>query len=72
MAMNKGSSLTDEEAKALHSNVFSVAVVFVAIAVVAHILMWMWRPWIPGTAGYKSSVSDAAGSIMTTLSTLIG
>jgi light-harvesting complex 1 beta chain len=72
MAMQKGSSLTDEEAKALHGNVVSVAIVFTAIAVVAHILMWMWRPWIPGVAGYKSSVSDAAGSILTTLTTLIG
>jgi light-harvesting complex 1 beta chain len=72
MAMNKGSGLTDEEAKALHGNVVSVAIVFTAIAVVAHILMWMWRPWIPGIAGYKSSVSDAVQSILPAFTTLIG
>jgi light-harvesting complex 1 beta chain len=72
MAMQKGSSLTDEEAKALHSNVISVAVVFTAIAVVAHILMWMWRPWIPGTVKGSAGVSDAGGSILTVISTLIG
>jgi len=24
----------------------------VVIAVIAHILAWMWRPWLPGPEGY--------------------
>jgi light-harvesting complex 1 beta chain len=27
---------------------------FLAIAIMAHILVWQWRPWIPGTPGYPS------------------
>jgi light-harvesting complex 1 beta chain len=29
-------------------------IAFVAIAVVAHLLVWFWRPWIPGPEGYAS------------------
>jgi light-harvesting complex 1 beta chain len=24
--------------------------------VVAHILAWMWRPWLPGPGGYKAAM----------------
>ena len=27
-------------------------IAFVVIAIVAHILVWAWRPWIPGPKGY--------------------
>ncbi|MCX7320192.1 MAG: light-harvesting protein [Hyphomicrobiales bacterium] len=30
----------------------------VAIAVVAHILAWMWRPWLPGPGGYKTAMDS--------------
>ena len=47
--------LTPEEAKAFH-NLFVVSMgVFVLIAVVAHVLVWMWRPWFPGTAPYEAA-----------------
>jgi light-harvesting complex 1 beta chain len=33
----------------------------VAIAIVAHILAWAWRPWLPGVHGYaQTSMLDAA------------
>jgi light-harvesting complex 1 beta chain len=44
---------------------------FVAIAVVAHLLVWFWRPWIPGPKGYASlmdGVSTAAHSVLTLIS----
>jgi light-harvesting complex 1 beta chain len=25
---------------------------FTIIAILAHILVWQWRPWIPGPKGY--------------------
>ena len=31
---------------------------FTAIAVVAHILAWMWRPWLPGPGGYKTALDS--------------
>jgi len=27
-------------------------ILFTAIAIVAHILVWMWRPWLPDVHGY--------------------
>jgi light-harvesting complex 1 beta chain len=29
-------------------------ILFTIIAIVAHVLVWMWRPWIPGPEGYAS------------------
>ncbi|MEM1371414.1 MAG: light-harvesting antenna LH1, beta subunit [Pseudomonadota bacterium] len=40
--------LTDEQAKELHNGFVQVAVAFTGIAVVAHVFVWLWRPWIPG------------------------
>jgi len=51
MADPKGmgpSGLSENEAKEIHGAVVQMTFLFVAIAVVAHILMWVWRPWIGG------------------------
>ncbi len=40
-------NLTDEQAKEIHSGFMNVTVVFIAIAVAAHFLVWIWRPWLP-------------------------
>jgi light-harvesting complex 1 beta chain len=40
------SGLTDDEAKDFHSIFVSSFLAFTAIAVVAHILVWVWRPWL--------------------------
>jgi len=32
-------------------------ILFLLVAVGAHILVWMWRPWFPAIGGY-SEVSD--------------
>ena len=32
---------------------------FTVIAVIAHILAWMWRPWLPGPGGYKAAMDGA-------------
>jgi light-harvesting complex 1 beta chain len=40
------SGLTDDEAKQFHGIFVSSFLAFTAIAVVAHILVWMWRPWL--------------------------
>ena len=34
-------------------------IVFTLIAIVAHILAWQWRPWLPGPGGYASVLEDA-------------
>lgn len=56
MAVNEGSlsGLSEAEAREFHSVFMTSFVVFVIVAVVAHILAWMWRPWLPGPQGYAS------------------
>ena len=46
------SGLTDDEAKEFHAIFTKSFIVFVGIAVVAHILVWSWRPWLPSAKGY--------------------
>lgn len=48
MAERKGSisGLTDDEAQEFHRYYIQGFVGFTAIAVVAHFLVWSWRPWI--------------------------
>ncbi len=44
--MASPSGLSEEEAKAFGSVFFMSFVGFVVIALVAHFLVWQWRPWI--------------------------
>lgn len=59
------SGLTDMEAREFHSLFMTSFIVFTAVAVVAHILVWMWRPWLPGRGGYTAleSATQFAGSL---------
>lgn len=52
--LGPGTYMTPEEAKEFHT-LFVVSMgVFVLIAVIAHFLVWQWRPWFPGTEPYKA------------------
>lgn len=51
------SGLTEEEAKEFHSLFMTGCAIFTAIAAVAHLLVWSWRPWLPSIRGY-ASLSD--------------
>lgn len=55
------SGLSESEAKEFHKIFVVSFIVFVAIAIVAHILAWQWRPWLPGPEGY--AVIDAAKAV---------
>ncbi len=52
---NSSSGLTDSEAREFHSIFVTSFIVFTAIAIVAHFLVWQWRPWLPGPNGYTTS-----------------
>ena len=41
------SGITEQEAREFHGYFVQLMMVFVAIALVAHFLVWSWRPWIP-------------------------
>jgi len=40
------SGLTDAEAEEFHRFYIQGFIGFTAVAVVAHILVWAWRPWL--------------------------
>jgi light-harvesting complex 1 beta chain len=48
------SGLTENEAKEFHGIFMTSFIIFTVIAIVAHILVWMWRPWLPGPKGYAA------------------
>lgn len=54
------SGLTDAEAKELHEIYMKGFVLFTGVAVVAHFLVWLWRPWFPGPEGYVASIENVA------------
>ena len=59
-ADNRGGSLsglTEQEAKEFHSVFMGSFILFTLVAVGAHILVYMWRPWLPPVGGY-SEVQD--------------
>ena len=55
--------LTGQEAKEFH-RIFMVGFIgFTIIAIIAHFLVWSWRPWFPGVGGYteiQGAVQHAA------------
>ena len=57
--------MSEGEAQEFHKYYIQGMMIFVAIAVVAHILVWMWRPWIPGPEGYASV--EGIGNTVATL-----
>lgn len=57
------SGLTDEESRDFHRVFMSSFVAFTVIAIVAHVLVWNWRPWIPGVAGYQASAQVTAPAV---------
>jgi light-harvesting complex 1 beta chain len=61
------SGLTDQEAREFHGTFMTSFIVFLVIAIIAHFLAWMWRPWLPGPDGY-ASLLDSARSLTTLFS----
>lgn len=60
--------LTEQEAKEFHGIFITSFIMFTLIAVVAHFLVWQWRPWLPGANGYASIVHDAKDVAMAAIS----
>ncbi|MCA2980019.1 MAG: light-harvesting protein [Myxococcaceae bacterium] len=42
------SGLTEAQAKEFHGLFMTSFLGWLAVSVVAHILVWIWRPWFPG------------------------
>ncbi len=63
------SGLTAQEAKEFHSVFMTSFILFTVIAIIAHFLVWQWRPWFPGEGGYASLIDGVkfATAYLTTL-----
>jgi light-harvesting complex 1 beta chain len=56
------SGLSSNEAKEFHRLFMVGFIVFTVIAIIAHFLVWQWRPWLPGPDGY-AAVIDGLQSV---------
>lgn len=61
------SGLTEDEAKEFHKIYRASFSVWVGIVVVAHLLAWSWRPWLPGPNGWTQSAIDGVNSALSFL-----
>jgi light-harvesting complex 1 beta chain len=59
------SGLTEAEAKEFHGIFMTSFIIFTIIAIIAHFLVWQWRPWIPGEGGY--AMLDSVNSTLASL-----
>ena len=59
--------LSEREAQEFHKIFVLSFVVFTAVAIFAHLLVWLWRPWIPGPEGYASLQNAVTSPFMTML-----
>lgn len=73
----EGSSLTgltDQEAVEFHALFMKGFFIFTLIAIVAHVLVWAWRPWLPSENGYTAieQVSNTLLAQASSLLTIVG
>ena len=54
-ATGSASGLSSADAQEFHRLFMQGFIVFTIVAVIAHILAWIWRPWLPGEGGYASA-----------------
>ncbi len=50
------SGLTEPEAREFHTIFMTSFIIFTVVAIIAHMLVWIWRPWLPGPNGYKTGM----------------
>lgn len=63
------SGLTEAEAAEFHSIFVKSFIAFVAVAAVAHFLVWSWRPWIGARADLTGG--DALQSLASLITNLV-
>jgi len=64
------SGLSEGEAKEFHRVFMTSFIVFTVVAIIAHFLVWQWRPWLPEEGGY-SSLLDGVGVALSSALTLV-
>jgi len=61
--------LTPDAAKEFHGIFMLSFIIFTLIAIVAHVLVWFWRPWLAPAGGYSEieSATQLAALLTSTL-----
>jgi light-harvesting complex 1 beta chain len=62
--------LTADEAKEFHKLFMTSFIIFTIVAIIAHFLVWQWRPWLPGPDGY-AMIQTGAQYAQASLSSLL-
>ena len=44
--MSQPTGLTEDQARGFHKVFMSSFMGFTFVAIIAHVLVWMWRPWL--------------------------
>jgi light-harvesting complex 1 beta chain len=57
------SGLSEQEAREFHRIFITSFIVFLIIAIIAHFLVWQWRPWLPGPGGYTSMIDGVRDAV---------
>jgi len=68
--MGPGTYLTPEEAKEFHKIFITSFILFTIVAIIAHVLAWNWRPWLPGANGY-AMLTDGMHYAQAAITTLV-
>ena len=61
------SGLTRPEAAEFNKFFITSFLVFTLIAIIAHVLVWLWRPWAQGGAPVNTSMIDAVRPLLSML-----
>jgi light-harvesting complex 1 beta chain len=67
--MGLGTYLTPQEAQEFHKLFVTGFVIFTVIAIIAHFLVWSWRPWLPGPQGYDMAAVATQQQVAATVQT---
>lgn len=59
-------NLSDQGAREFHRLYMVGFVIFTVIAIVAHFLVWQWRPWFPSVDGY-AAVTEGLNAVANTV-----
>ncbi len=56
--LGPGTYLTDAEAKEFHKGFVASMAFFTFVAIIAHFLVWSWRPWLGDSKPMMSSIES--------------
>ena len=65
-----GTYLTEAEAKEFHKIFISSFIAFTVVAIIAHVLVWFWKPWLQNHADASAQLSHGIAVAQAAITTL--